>query len=78
MENSERLSEAVEQAKLEQQVVIEKLNSKLKEYQQLDDLLSTFTDKRVHEAMIPISKSKGHWLIETHDSVQLPFAQEDL
>ena len=58
MENSERLSEAVEQAKLEQQVVIEKLNSKLKEYEALDDLLSTFTDKRIHEAMIPISKSK--------------------
>ncbi|CAG5090053.1 Oidioi.mRNA.OKI2018_I69.PAR.g12446.t1.cds [Oikopleura dioica] len=56
MENSERLSEAVEQAKLEQQVVIEKLNSKLKEYEALDNLLSTFTDKRVHEAMIPISK----------------------
>jgi len=56
MENSDRLASAVEQAKLEQEIVIEKLNSKLKEYDQLDELLSSFTDKRVHEAMIPISK----------------------
>ena len=57
MENSDRLTSAVEQAKLEQEIVIEKLNSKLKEYDQLDELLSSFTDKRTHEAMIPISKS---------------------
>ncbi|CBY41969.1 unnamed protein product, partial [Oikopleura dioica] len=56
MENSDRLTSAVEQAQLEQEIVIEKLNSKLKEYEQLDDLLSSFTDKRTHEAMIPISK----------------------
>ena len=79
MENSDRLTSAVEQAKLEQEIVIEKLNSKLKEYDQLDELLSSFTDKRTHEAMIPISKSNSKIFLNRKLTVfKSPSVLEDL
>ena len=58
MENSEVLSKAVELANFEQELQLKKLQKIVDDYSNLDDLLSSITDKRVHNCMVPISKER--------------------
>lgn len=56
MEGGDRLSEAVAQATWEQEMSNKNWEKIRDQYAQLDSLLATLTDKRVHKCMVPISK----------------------
>ena len=56
MEGGSRLSEAVAQATLEQKLENKEYENTRDQYIELDNLLTTITDKRVHQCMVPLSK----------------------